>query len=81
MADVGAKRQEERVKLFASAVFNLGVAFIVGGFVGPSVAGRLTVSIGAGSVLLGLGLHLAARCILHYVVSEPSSDRDVDEER
>ena len=41
MAGVGSKRREERVKLFASALSNLGVAAIVAGLIGPLTAGRL----------------------------------------
>ena len=68
MDGVGAKRREERVKLFASALSNLGVAAIVAGLIGPLTAGRLNPGVALGDILLGFGLHLAAQCVLHYVV-------------
>ena len=70
MADAGAKRREERTKLFASALSNIGVAFIVAGLVSPSITGRLNLSIALGLI----GFHLVAQCILHYVVGEPPPD-------
>ena len=77
MADVGAKRREERVKLAASAVSNVGVAFIVAGLVTPFITGRASLMTGAGSVLLGAGFHLVAQRILHYVLADaPRIDRE-----
>ncbi len=74
MAQVGAKRREERTKLFASALSNIGVAFIVAGLVSPSITGRFHLSVAFGSVLIGFGFHLVAQCVLHYVVGEPFRD-------
>ena len=71
MADARAKRLEERVKLFAAALSNVGVAFVVAGLVGPSITGRVNLSAAVGSALLGFGFHLVAQCILHYVVADP----------
>ena len=68
MADAADKRQEERVKLFASALSNVGVAFVVAGLVGPSITGHVNLSAAVGSALLGFGFHLVAECLLHYVV-------------
>ena len=70
MADARAKRQEERVKLFASALSNVGVATIVSGAVAPMVTGRFNVVTAIGGFLFGLGLHLVAQVVLHYVMSE-----------
>ena len=74
MADARAKRREERVELAASALSNIGVAFIVAGWVGPSIAGRFSAAIALGAALLGFGLHLLAQCVLHYVVAGPLRD-------
>ena len=71
MADADAKRQEERVKLFATALSNVGVATIVAGVVGPSVVGRFQPIAAVGCFLTGFALHLAAQGILHYVVASP----------
>ncbi len=75
MSDEGAdaKRQEERVKLVASALSYLGVAAIVAGLIGPLTTGRLDRLVALGDILLGFGLHLAAQCILHYVVDSPKA--------
>ena len=70
MADVGAKRREERVKLAASAVSNVGVAFIVAGLVTPFITGRANLFTAVGSVLLGSGFHLVAQGILRYVIAD-----------
>ncbi len=67
MTDAGVKRREEHAKLAASALSNIGVAFIVAGLVGPSITGHANLYTGLGSVLLGFGFHLAARGVLHYV--------------
>ena len=64
------KRQEERVKLGASALANLGTAFIVGGAVGPALLGRLNGLVGVVSILVGLVFHGAAHAALHYVVAD-----------
>ena len=50
-----AKRQEERVKLFATALSNVGVASIISGVVAPLVLGRFNDGLAAGAFLLGLG--------------------------
>ncbi|WP_174300946.1 hypothetical protein [Caulobacter sp. S45] len=81
MADVGAKRREERVKLFASALSNVGVAFGVAGVVGPSVIGHFNLPVALGSALVGSGFHLLAQCILHYVISDTPDGDDVGEYR
>ena len=80
MADADAKRQEERVKLFASALSNVGVAAVVAGWIGPSITGRLNTIVVLGAALVGLGFHLLAQCILHYVVGEPSRNDDLGED-
>ena len=79
MGSAERKPQEERVKLFASALSNVGVATIVAGFVGPSIAQHLNPAIAVGSVMFGFGAHLAAQCVLHYVASE-APDEDVAED-
>ncbi len=68
MADADAKRQEERVKLLASALSNIGVAAIVAGFIGPAFGGRFKSEIGGEAVVAGMGLHVVAQLLLHYVV-------------
>ena len=70
MADASAKRQEEPVKLVASALSNAGVAAIVSGAIAPMVTGRLDILIALGGFMFGLGLHLAAQVVLHYVVAD-----------
>jgi hypothetical protein len=65
------KRREERVKLLASALSNLGSAFVVAGAVGPLVIVRLDLGVVAASLLSGLAFHLAARGVLHYVAQDP----------
>ena len=74
MATADAKRQEERVKLVASALSNAGVAAIVSGAIAPMIIGRFNNWIALGGFMFGLGLHLAAQVVLHYVVAD-----DVDE--
>ena len=81
MATTGEKRREERTKLFASALSNIGVGFFVAGWVGPSVTGHLYPSIAVGAALLGFGFHLVAQCVLHYVVMEPSRSGNDEEDR
>ena len=68
MDDTRAKRREERVKLFATALSNVGVATIVAGFISPLFSGRVRLAGAAGALLLGLALHMAAQLMLHYVV-------------
>ena len=75
MAEPAAKRQEERVKLFATALSNLGIATVVTGFVGPLLSGRALVSTAAIAVVLGLAFHLAGQAVLHHVVNDrPEED-------
>ena len=81
MADAGTKRREERVKLAASALSNIGVAFIVAGWVGPSIAGRFSPLIPFSAALLGFGLHLAAQSVLQYGVADRLRDSDPGDER
>ena len=76
-----AKRREERVKLAASALSNVGVAFVVAGMVGPSITGRLNAYIGLGSVMIGFGFHLLAQCVLHYVVADAPRPDEIGEDR
>ena len=68
MADATVKRQEERVKLFATALSNLGVATVVTGLIGPALAGRASV-LGTMTVfVIGFVLHMAGQGVLHFVV-------------
>jgi hypothetical protein len=76
VADVGAKRQEERVKLAASALSNIGVAAIVSGAVAPLATGRFIGPIAFGGLLVGLGFHLVAQVFLHYVAIEHDAEAD-----
>ena len=76
MSAVEHKRQEERVKLAASALSNIGVAAIVSGAVAPLATSRFNGPIALGGFLLGLGFHLVAQVLLHYVAVE----RDLEAE-
>ena len=71
MAAADAKRQEERVKLFASALSNVGVSIIVAGFIGPIFVGRFQPIVALAALVIGFSLHLAAQGVLHYVVASP----------
>ena len=71
MAPVDAKRQEERVKLFATALSNVGVSIIVAGFIGPIFVGRFQPIVALAALVIGFSLHLAAQGVLHYVVASP----------
>ena len=70
MADPAAKRQEERVKLIAAALSNLGVASLVTGLVGPLFLGRAQVAAGVVALVMGFAFHLAGQGVLHYVVRD-----------
>lgn len=63
------KRREERVKLFATALSNVGVATIVTGFIAPLALGRLSL-LGFGAVVVGFILHIAAQRVMHYVADD-----------
>ena len=71
MAAADAKRQEERVKSFATALSNVGVAAIVAGFISPFFGGRLHLAGAIGALILGMVLHFVAQIVLHYVVETP----------
>lgn len=67
----GAKRREERLKLFATFLSNLGVAAIVTGFLSPLLLGRLGWA-QAVAVLVGVALHACGQLVLEWVVrTEP----------
>ena len=70
MASPDAKRQEERVKLFASALSNSGVAAIVASVIGPIAAGRFQPTAAVAGFVIGAALHLGAQALLHYVVAD-----------
>ena len=75
MTTAAAKRQEERVKLFAAALSNLGVATAVTGVVGPALTERAQILTGVVAAVLGALLHLEAQGVLHQVVSDkPGED-------
>jgi hypothetical protein len=63
------RRREERVKLFATAVSNVGVAAVASGFVAPLFTGRVQPA-GLVAVIFGVALHLVAQRILHYVADD-----------
>lgn len=75
MVDVGAKRQEERVKLAATALSNLGLASIVTGVIAPLLAGRAQPVGVAVAFLIGATLHLAAQIVLSLVVANPRVEK------
>jgi len=57
----------ERIKLVATALNNLGVGSIVGGFIGPAVNGRLGSGQAAATIAwiaAGIILHSFARGVL-----------------
>ena len=78
MADADAKRQEERVKLFASALSNAGVAAFVSGAIAPLITGRFNGVVALGGFMFGLGLHLAAQVVLHYVVKDDAGESEIE---
>ena len=60
--------RNERLKLLATTLNNLGLAFAIGGFVGPVIGGRLPIG-WAGLIPIawfgaGAGLHYAAQWVL-----------------
>ena len=68
------KRREERVKLAAQAVANIGTAFAIGGFVGPVLLGKANGVAASASLGVAIGFHVAAQFILRYVAEEPKED-------
>ena len=59
--------QTERVKLLATALNNIGLAFVIGGFVAPFIAGPVTwrqVGFGLLWFAFGSGLHLGGQAML-----------------
>ena len=74
MTKADAKRREERVKLLATALANLGTASIVAGFVAPVFGGRLEpYSLWLGLVF-GFGFHVGAQAMIHLVVVDDPSE-------
>ena len=67
------KRREERVKLAATGLSNVGVATIVTGFIAPLLTESLTV-LGAAAVIIGLAFHLAGQRLLLYVAEDPERE-------
>ena len=65
------KRREERVKLFAAALSNIGTVFVVAGVVGPLVLGRFNAIALVLSVAAASAFWLAAQGVLEYVADEP----------
>jgi len=63
--------KKEQIKLSVSVVNALAIACIVAGFVGPVITTvpetELTLSVRTSPVLVGVGLHLAARQFLRYM--------------
>lgn len=61
-------RANERLKLLATALNNLALAFVVAGYVGPVVAGTIPASPAAIVTILwlvfGIGLHSSAQLVL-----------------
>ncbi len=62
------KRQEERIKLFATAFSNLGVASLVTGVISPLVSAHAQVVVTVIAVAGGVVLHLIGQGVLHFVV-------------
>ena len=74
MAGAEAKRREERVKLFATAVSTLGVASIVTGVIGPLVTSRAHGVAAVAAFAVGVTLHLVGQGVLHFVARLPGED-------
>ena len=57
----------ERLKLLAGALNTIGLAFVIGGFVAPILAGQASVErilLGLVSCIVGAGLHGCSQSIL-----------------
>ena len=74
MADAGAKRREERVKLFATALSNLGVASVVTGVISPLTSAHVHVVVALAAFVGGIGLHLTAQSVLHLVIRSDTGE-------
>ena len=64
----------ERIKLLAGALNALGLAFAIGGFVGPTISGKLMSGTGVIAVAylaFGAILHLSAHVVLGRSRSRP----------
>ena len=68
MVTAADKRREERIKLFATAFSNLGVASVVTGVIAPLAAGRAQIAAAALGLVIGLALHVVGQGVLHFVV-------------
>jgi hypothetical protein len=78
MAAAEAKRREERVKLFAGALSNTGVATVVASVIAPLAAGRSQLATASLGFVAGVTLHLAGQLVLHYVIRrEPDEPPEV----
>ena len=75
MAEVGAKRREERVKLAATARSNLGVAIFVTGVIAPILAARAQPIGIAIAFMIGVALHLTAQIVLSLAVANPRLEK------
>ena len=71
MDPVSAKRREERVKLFATFISNVGVALVVTGVLAPAFTGRMQPSLLLGALAFAGLAHLLAQLVLHWVVRTP----------
>lgn len=74
MADTAAKRREERIKLWATFLSNLGAATVIASVVGPAITGRFQALAAALGFLSGFVLHLCGQGFLHYVVRDMEED-------
>lgn len=72
----GAKRREERSKLLATFLSNLGVASWVAGIIAPLVNERIDYPVLGGAVVAGLLFHLGGQGVLHYVVRSEFEEVD-----
>ncbi len=61
------KLREERVKLLASAVSNVGTAFVIYGLVSPLVTGHPNALAIVLSFAAAAAFHLSAQFILRYI--------------
>ncbi len=62
------KRREERAKLLATFLSNLGAAAVIAGMIAPTFTGTANGPDVVVGFLVGVGLHLTAQAVLQWVV-------------
>ncbi len=75
MDAAAAKRREERVKLFATFLSNVGVALVVTGILAPTFTGGAEPIVIALAIIGAMASHGVAQVMLHWVVrSQPAEE-------